>query len=96
MLPQPPTNYQAVLDGGAGATVTLSWVNGADATEVIHELSQNGTDWEQLDHDTVPAVTSDHSLGQDTHYFLRAKSRNSEGDSGYTPAVEITTGHYDP
>lgn len=93
-LPNPPTNYAATVDI---TTVTLFWVNGANAQTVCHEYSIDNQTWHRLDDDTVPTVTSDHSLQeQNTKYYLRAKSRNAEGDSAYTPVVEVTTGEYIP
>lgn len=93
MLPSPPTNYAATVDI---TTVTLSWVNGANAVSVRHEYSRDGQNWSRLDDDTVPTVTSDHSLQEvNTLYYLRAKSVNPDGESDYTPVVTVTTGDYE-
>lgn len=95
MLPQPPTNYTAVLD--LPTFCTLSWVNGAGATTVRHEISSdNGTTWRRLDDDTVPTTTSDHSLPESSTCLLRAKSVNASGSSVYTPTVTVTTAGYEP
>jgi len=92
-LPQPPTNYTAVVD--LPTFTTISWVNGADAVSVRHELSiNNGSTWDRLDDDQVPTVTSDHSLPVDSVVLLRAKSVNAAGESAYTTPVQVTTGNY--
>jgi hypothetical protein len=90
--PDPPTNYAAVVDI---ATVTLSWVNGAGAETVRHEVSYDGgATYVRLDDDVVPTTTSDHGLNQDAACLLRAKSVNADGTSGYTPPVSVVTGGY--
>lgn len=104
MVPQPPTNYTAVLD--PPSYCTLSWVNGAGAVSVRHEISTDGgTTWSRLDDDQVPVTASDHSLpypeptlaGTSTlTVLLRAKSVNASGESGYTPVVSVTTTEYVP
>ena len=101
-LPNPPTNYAAVVD--PPSFCTLSWVNGAGATSVRHEYSiDNGATWQRLDDAQVPATTSDHTLpypetsagGTNTMtVLLRGKSRNAEGDSAYTPVVSVVTTEY--
>lgn len=104
MLPSAPTNYTAVMDGPTFCT--LSWDNGADAETVRHELSTDGgATWQFIDYDTVPTVTSDHSLpgpgssvgGTNTlAVLLRAKSANQYGESGYTPVVSVVATEYVP
>lgn len=92
--PEPPADYSAAVDI---ATVTLSWVNGAGAETVRHEVSYDGgTTYVRLDDDAVPTTTSDHGLNQDSVCHLRAKSVGAGGESGYTPPVEVTTTHYEP
>ena len=92
-LPQPPTEYAAVVD--PPTFTTISWVNGADAVSVRHEISTDGgQSWARLDDDRVPTVTSDHSLPQSATCQLRAKSVNPDGESAYTDVVEVVTGNY--
>lgn len=92
-LPASPTNYAAVVD--LPTFFTLSWVNGAGAVSVRHELSiDGGATWSRLDDDQVPTVTSDHSLPEDSTVLLRAKSVNADGSSDYTPVIEVQTGNY--
>lgn len=99
-LPSPPTNYAAVVD--PPAYCTLSWVNGAGAVSVRHEVSTDGVNWSRLDDDQVPTTTSDHSLpypppsGNTMQVYLRAKSINADGESEYTPVVTVITRSYDP
>lgn len=94
MLPGPPTNYAGTV---AGSVATLTWENGADAISVIHEVSEDGTNFQRLDEDFVPAVEADHGLPeQDKLFYLRAKSKNADGESDYTAVVELMSGHYDP
>lgn len=104
MLPQPPASYTAVLD--PPTFCTLSWVNGAGAVSVRHEVSiDGGATWARLDDDQVPTTTSDHSLPQPPSssagtntllVMLRAKSVNADGESAYTPTVSVTTTEYVP
>lgn len=92
MLPGPPTSYAATVEI---ANVTLTWVNGANATQVIHEVSYDGgVTYNRLDHDEPPTVTSDHSLNQDATAHLRAKSTNASGESAYCTPVVVQTGNY--
>lgn len=103
-LPTAPTNYTAVVDPPSFGT--LSWVNGANAVSVRHEVSiDGGQTWSRLDDDQVPTTTSDHSLpypeptqaGNATMtVMLRAKSINADGESGYTSVVSVITTEYAP
>jgi hypothetical protein len=94
MLPGPPTSYAVTVDLQA---ITLTWVNGAGATSVVHEFSKDGVNFEVRD--TVPATDTELFCSMpepDTLYHLRAKSVNEDGESDYTPVIQVTTGHYDP
>lgn len=94
MLPGTPTNYAGTV---AGSVATLTWVNGAAAVSVVHEVSEDGINFQRLDEDFVPAVEADHGLPeQDKLFYLRAKSKNDVGESEYTPVIELMSGHYDP
>ena len=94
-LPDPPTNYQAVLD--YPTFTTISFTNGNGAVTVRHELSTDGgVTWSRLDDDIVPTTTSDHSLPTNCVCYLRAKSVNGSGSSAYTPEIVVVTGDYDP
>lgn len=94
MIPGAPTNYAGEVDI---TTVTLTWANGANAQTIRHEVADDGVNWQRLDDDTVPTITSDHSLPeQNKVFYLRAKSRNADGDSGYTPVIQVKSGVYEP
>ena len=95
MIPQPPTDYSAIVDLPTFCTIT--WVNGAGAVSVRHEISTDGgTTYVRLDDDQVPTTTSDHSLPIKSTCYLRAKSVNADGESGYCAPVVVITGSYDP
>lgn len=94
-LPAAPTNYAAEVDI---QNVVLTWVNGDGAVKVIHEyaaVSGPDTSWHFQEDSDVPVTTIEKSLpAPDTQYNLRAKSRNADGDSAYTPVIQVTTGNY--
>jgi len=93
--PTLPTNLAAVDDSSnPSGEVDVSWSDTAgDQTGFILQRSTDDVNWTQIGGTLAATATSyaDTTVAAGTNYYYKIEATNASGNSGFTPAVSVTT-----